>query len=127
MILKESDFDEKSLIVVVNKYWDPSRGIPSLEDCARGYWRVGRNGMAYQCRWLLASYHGEVVGVWEIAGGWLPWPQRKKSTWPDDRPKTDLRRACDLVEAPTDIKARYLHESTSGLIRPRAWGRYVGF
>ena len=83
-VLTVADFDEPTMIVVVNRYWDPNGHRPSLEDCARGYWYVGASGCgkAYKCKWLLASYNGEVVGVYEIdqSKSWMDSSQYVKKT-----------------------------------------------
>lgn len=130
-VLTAADFDEPTMIVVVNRYWDPKGHRPSLEDCARGYWYVGTSGRgkAYKCKRLLASYNGEVVGVYEIdqSKSWMDSSQYVKKTWPDDRPKSPKRRACELLPVPTAVRAKYLHCSTAGLIRPRSEKSYYGF
>lgn len=129
--LTAADFDEPTMIVVVNRYWNPQAHHPSLEDCARGYWYVGTSGIgkAYKCKWLLASYNGEVVGVYEIDRNksWMDSSHYIKKTWPEDRPKNSNRRACEFLSAPAAIRAKYLHCSTAGLIRPRSEKAYYGF
>ena len=98
-VLTVADFDEPTMIVVVNRYWDPNGHRPSLEDCARGYWYVGASGCgkAYKCKWLLASYNGEVVGVYEIdqSKSWMASSQYiKKTGWLIDGRNHDSGTRC---------------------------------
>ena len=128
--LTRSDFHDPTIIVVINKYWNPSDPkSPSLYDCARGYWRVGRSGKgkAYKCKYAVASFYGRVAEVYEInqAKSWMTWRESPKATWPDDKPN-DMRRAFEGRVANAQIRALYIGRSTAGLIPPRTEKVYVG-
>ena len=128
--LTRSDFHEPTIIVVINKYWNPSDPkSPSLYDCARGYWRVGSSGKgkAYMCKYAVASFYGRVAEVYEIdqSKSWMTWHESPKETWPDDKPD-DMRRAFEGNIANTQIRAMYIGRSTAGLIPPRTEKVYVG-
>lgn len=93
----------------------------SLADCAMGYWRVANSPKIEQCEWLMAiGDGGAVIGVWEInrQKGWLRPDQLPKRTWPEDDGGThrESRRGCELLEAPNDVRAKFLG------VRPYACG-----
>lgn len=127
--LRTNDFNEPTMLVVINK-WNPDdpQG-QSLYDAARGYWYVGSSGKAYKCRYVVASYYGRVMEVYEInkAKSWQTWQQSPKKTKPNDRPQSSMRRAFEGHVVSDEIRAKYIGRSTSGLIRPRADKVYLGF
>lgn len=127
--LRKKDFNEPTMLVVINK-WDPndSKG-QSLYDASRGYWYVGTSGKAYKCRYVVASYFGRVMEVYEIdtSKSWQTWRQSPKKTKPDDKPQSSMRRAFEGCVASQDIRAKYIGKSTAGLIRPREVKVYLGF
>ena len=127
--LRKEDFDVPTMMVVVNR-WNPTNpNGQSLYDAARGYWYVGASGKAYKCRYVVASYYGRVMEVYEIdhSKSWMNWKQSPKKTNPDDRPISHMRRAFEGTVAPNEVRFRYLGKSTSGLILPRAEKVYLGF
>ena len=96
-----------TLFVCVDSSWNimPCVARPaSLEDCARGYWTKANLDAAHaaECTWLMARWHGIIVGAWRIerprgATAWLPSYEESKETWPEDRPMPPpLRLACRL-------------------------------
>lgn len=127
--LCREDFTEPTMMVVINR-WDSTnpRG-QSLYDAARGYWYVGASGKAYKCRYVVASYFGRVVEVYEIDQNksWMNWTRSPKKTNPEDQPEDKMRRAFEGKVAPNNVRAKYIGRSTSGLILPRMDKVYLGF
>ena len=57
----------------------------SLEDCARGYWKLARSVRKDKAKWLMAFDKGGIVGVWKIGDkGWMRCEESPKKTWPED-------------------------------------------
>lgn len=127
--LRSEDFTEPTMMVVIN-HWDSTDPHgQSLYDATRGYWYVGASGKAYRCRYIVASYFGRVVEVYEVnqTKSWMNWEQSPKKTNPEDKPASRMRRAFEGKVAPNDVRAKYIGRSTSGLILPRADKVYLGF
>jgi len=127
--LRREDFNEPTMMVVIN-CWDPTKlNGQSLYDATRGYWHVGASGKAYRCRYVVASYFGRVMEVYEVNQNksWMNWEQSPKKTNPDDKPASKMRRAFEGNIAPDEVRARYIGRSTSGLILPRMEKVYLGF
>lgn len=127
--LRREDFSEPTMLVVINK-WNPNDSqAQSLYDATRGYWYVGASGKAYECQYVVASYFGRVMEVYEIdkAKSWQTWQQSPKKTNPDDKPESPMRRAFEGSVAPHEIRSKYIGRSTSGLVKPRAEKVYLGF
>lgn len=96
--------DRTLFVCVTDSYEEELKGNPfkhaDLEDCARGYWRVGdiRSSHAKNCDWLFAHKHGRIVGVFRIdrPKGWVDWRLSPKKTWPTDS-CSDKREACEVI------------------------------
>lgn len=96
----------------------------SLEDCARGYW-TERNLLAahaYECDYLVAQVHGEIVGAWRIDRtkgdcGWVDSQATPKKTWPSDRPVAQNRKGCELIADEAllkNLRGKRVHLGRSG-------------
>lgn len=126
--LRREDFSEPTMIVVINN-WNPcNNDAQSLYDATRGYWSVGKSGKAYKCKWVVASYRGRVMEVYEIDRSklWMTWQESPKKSMPNDQPANPKRRAFEGRIAPDEIRAKFIGRSTSGLILPRTEKVYVG-
>jgi len=107
MSLTKKDLKPKTIFACVSRTWgvgirSASLKKPvSLEDCARGYWRVVNSVKARQCECLMAVCRGEIVGVWEIDThkGWMAPALTPKKTWPEDKGDGHPRLGCEFVSA----------------------------
>lgn len=117
--MKKEDIEQPTMMVRVSKTWGKvlhskvTGKRVSLEDCARGYWRLAGSLKAEKAKWLMAFDKGVIVGVWKIgAKGWMRCKESPKKTWPEDLENlqdAELRRVCEVQ--PVDQKV---------------WDKYVG-
>ena len=120
--MKKEDIEQPTMMVCVSKTWGKNKTSEvtgkrvSLEDCARGYWKLAgsaRTGKAGRAKCLMAFDKGVIVGVWKIGGkGWMRCEESPKKTWSEDLDSmrdAELRRVCELQ--PVDRKI---------------WNKYVG-
>lgn len=113
MQLSRKDFKVKTILVCVSRTWgvqkksDILKKRVTLEDCARGYWRIVRSKKALQCECLMAVSKGEIVGVWEIdrAKGWMTPAQTPKRSWPEDKGYKYPRLGCEFVSPAKETPA----------------------
>ena len=83
---------------------DPATGKRvSLEDCARGYWKIQNLSQAHasRCNWIVARIKGRIKGVWKIDTkfGWKDSSLEAKPTWPSDQPfkQGEKREICRVL------------------------------
>lgn len=92
----------KVIMVSINAIYDANRREKSgcsLEDMARGDWRVGNSPSAEACEVLVASYHGRLMGAWKIkvqknGRRWMLPSQSPRRNLP---PKLQATKKCDSV------------------------------
>ena len=117
--MKKEDIEQPTIMVCVSRTWGEALQSKvtgkrvSLEDCARGYWRLSRSSRAAKAKWLMAFDKAVIVGVWKIGEkGWMRCEESPKKTWPEDLVNlkdAELRRVCEVL--PVDQKV---------------WNKYVG-
>lgn len=117
--MNKEDIEQPTMMVCVSQTWgkaiqsEMTGKRVSLEDCARGYWRLSGSSRAGRAKWLMAFDKGVIVGVWKIGDkGWMRCENSPKKTWPEDLDSlkdAELRRVCELL--PVDRKI---------------WNKYVG-
>lgn len=116
--MKKEDIEQPTMMVCVSQTWGKAKKSDvtdkrvSLEDCARGYWRVARSARAQKAKWLMAFDKGVIVGVWEIGEkGWMRCDESPKKTCPEDLNNlkdAELRRVCELLPVDRKIWDKYV-------------------
>ena len=104
----------------------------TLEDCARGYWKLSNSSRRDKAKWLMVFDKGIIVGVWEIGPkGWMNCTKSPKKSWPEDlenlSPRDrELRMVCELCPVSQEIWNRYVgvRVANTGLEPGGGWLKY---
>lgn len=117
---KKVKIDEPTILVCVSHTWGAavmSRRTGkrvTLEDCARGYWKLSSSQRRDRAKWLMAFDKGVIVGVWEIGPkGWMKCDKSPKKSCPEDLENMspsdrEVRMVCELVPLDRKIWDKYV-------------------
>lgn len=98
------------IAVCINDIYDANireKAGCELKEMARGDWCVGDSARARACTYLVAYYHGQVKGAWEIdqTRGWVSPAQARRVGLPpilqarsNNTPHSGRQRACFLKD-----------------------------
>ncbi len=125
-ILTEKDIFHNLLVIKINSLYDYNMTDREIMDCARGHWVINTNN-AQKVDYLVAVYHGIVVGVYENMK-WYP-SGVKSEFYPrlsEENLKLTNRKYCTCTPA---ARAKYLHKNISTVVKDTQnpvsyiWGR----
>ncbi len=125
-VLTEKDIYHNLLVIKINGLFTHGMTIQEIMDCARGHWIINTKN-AQKTDYLVAVYHGIVVGVYEN----MKWYSSGKKTDFYPRPceenlKLNNRKYCTCQDVQ---KSKYLNKNISSLVKNTQnpisyiWGR----
>lgn len=125
-MLTENDIYHNLLVIKINSLYNYNMSDREVMDCARGHWVINTNN-ADKVDYLVAVYHGMVVGVYENMK-WYP-SGVETEFYPrlcEDNLKLSNRKYCTCTPA---LRAKYLNKNISSLVKDTQnpisyiWGR----
>ena len=113
-ILTEKDIHHNLLVIKINALYEYGMSDDEIKDCARGHWVINTKN-ASKMDYLVAVYHGIVVGVYENMQ-WYP-SDKQTEFYPYLSEKTlamTKRKYCTCTSVP---KSKYLGKNISALVK----------
>lgn len=113
-LLTEKDIQHNLLVIKINALYEHGMSDDEIKDCARGHWVINIKN-ASKADYLVAVYHGIVVGVYEN----MQWYPSGKQTefYPYLSEKTlamTKRKYCTCTSVP---ESKYLGKNISALVK----------
>lgn len=113
-MLTEKDIFHNLLVIKINSLYDYNMTDREIMDCARGHWVINSEN-AEKADYLVAVYHGIVVGVYENMK-WYP-SGVKTEFYPrlsDENLQLTNRKYCTCISAPS---SEYLNKNISAIVK----------